>query len=252
MNRFAITHDQSPATMTDSTLIDTPEHTAKVPTDPLTILHSWAGKGWLRRLDSALAAFMLELDPTASPVLLVSTAVLAQMEGRGHTCLPLRLLVTQPDEVLAWPATAQDDLNALWQTLPSSLAEWLDSLRASPLVRSVSLAQGEDAVPDQADRGQPLVLGGTATEPLLYLRRYWLHECQVAAEVLHRTAASQAVDEDLAHQWLDRLFDPTVNEVSESQEVDWQKLACAVALRCLLYTSPSPRDKRQSRMPSSA
>ena len=25
-----------------------------------------------------------------------------------------------------------------------------------------------------------------------------------------------------------------------------------LALRCLLYTSPSPRDKRQSRMPSSA
>ena len=31
-------------------------------------------------------------------------------------------------------------------------------------------------------------------------------------------------------------------------------LACFVALivTCLLYTSPSPRDKRQSRMPSSA
>ena len=29
-------------------------------------------------------------------------------------------------------------------------------------------------------------------------------------------------------------------------------LASSEALRCLLYTSPSPRDKRQSRMPSSA
>ena len=28
--------------------------------------------------------------------------------------------------------------------------------------------------------------------------------------------------------------------------------ARAIAKRCLLYTSPSPRDKRQSRMPSSA
>ena len=28
--------------------------------------------------------------------------------------------------------------------------------------------------------------------------------------------------------------------------------AARVALTCLLYTSPSPRDKRQSRMPSSA
>ena len=29
-------------------------------------------------------------------------------------------------------------------------------------------------------------------------------------------------------------------------------LAISEGLRCLLYTSPSPRDKRQSRMPSSA
>ena len=115
MNSFTITHDQSPVTMTDSTLIDA----AEVPADPLTILHSWADKGWLRRLDSALAAFMRELDPTASPVLLVSTAILAQMEGRGHTCLPLRLLVTQPDEVWAWPAMSHEDLSALWQTMPS-------------------------------------------------------------------------------------------------------------------------------------
>ena len=34
-------------------------------------------------------------------------------------------------------------------------------------------------------------------------------------------------------------------------EADKQKLV-AVTQSCLLYTSPSPRDKRQSRMPSSA
>ena len=32
---------------------------------------------------------------------------------------------------------------------------------------------------------------------------------------------------------------------------DWE-CACGKYKRCLLYTSPSPRDKRQSRMPSSA
>ena len=233
MNSSTKPHDQSLA-MTDATLIVAPDHAAELPVDPLSILHSWADKGWLRRLDSALAAFMRELDPMASPVLLVSAAVLAQMEGRGHTCLPLRLLVTQADEVLAWPAAAQADLNALWQTLPTRLSDWLAALLQSPLVRSVTLAHAGETVPAQADRGQPLVLGGTATEPLLYLRRYWLHECEVAAEVLHRTAASQTVDEDLARQWLDRLFDPTAKEATEPNEVDWQKLACAVALRASL------------------
>ena len=31
-----------------------------------------------------------------------------------------------------------------------------------------------------------------------------------------------------------------------------KEIICALTLTCLLYTSPSPRDKRQSRMPSSA
>ena len=32
----------------------------------------------------------------------------------------------------------------------------------------------------------------------------------------------------------------------------WQKFSSRIVYLCLLYTSPSPRDKRQSRMPSSA
>ena len=220
--------------MIDSDLIVEPDSTPELLADPLVILHSWADLGWLRRLDSALASFMRELDPDASPVLLVSSAVLAQMEGRGHTCLPLRRLVAAPDEVLAWPAVAQDALNALWQTLPASLADWLAALRASSLVRTATLSPCADATQDQPDRGQPLVLGGTETEPLLYLRRYWLHERQVAAEVLHRTGASQQVDEGLARSWLDSLFDPAASDAPVANQVDWQKLACAVALRASL------------------
>ncbi|MDO8777990.1 MAG: exodeoxyribonuclease V subunit alpha [Burkholderiaceae bacterium] len=211
-----------------------PQHASATVSDPLAILHDWADKGWLRRLDSALASFMRELDSAATPTLLVSTAVLAQMEGRGHTCLPLRLLVSRPDEILAWPPAAQEDLNALWTTLPTSLSDWLEALKISPLVRSVTLALTGETTQNESDHGQPLVLGGTLDEPLLYLRRYWLHECQVAGEVLQRTAASQDVDEGLARQWLDRLFSQTDSAGANSAEVDWQKLACAVALRASL------------------
>lgn len=199
-----------------------PEH------DTLALLHAWSEKGWLRRLDSAMAAFMRELDPGVTPALLVSTAVLVQVEGRGHTCLPLSVLVAQPDEVLAWPQEAQDELATLWTTLPTTLPDWLDALRASPLVRAVNLA-----LPDatQPDRGQPLVLSGSADQPLLYLRRYWLHERQVADEVLQRTAGRQPVDEALARQWLDRLFDAPGDVAAAPSELDWQKLACGVAMR---------------------
>jgi exodeoxyribonuclease V alpha subunit len=222
----ASTQDSSDAAMNESALQIIPENTPALPADPLTILHGWAENGWLRRLDSALAAFMRELDSSATPALLVSTAVLAQMEGRGHTCLPLRRLVAQPDEILAWPQAAHKELTVLWLTLPGNLSDWLSALRTSPLVRSITLNPSSSH--EETDRGQPLVLGGTTDEPLLYLRRYWLHERQVSCDVLQRTTAVHPVDEAPVRRWLDRLFDPSGNEV------DWQKLACAVALRASL------------------
>lgn len=205
-----------------NTMTTAPVANAKI----LQLLHQWADAGWLRRLDSAMASFMQELAPSASAALLVSTAMLAQMEGRGHTCLPLRLLVTQPDEVLAWPPAAQEELAALWQTLPATLEEWLRDLQASDLVRVVGLEEAEE----DEDHGQPLVLSGTAAEPLLYLRRYWLHEHQVAHQIKNRTATRQQVDETLASEWLGRLFTDSAG-ADKAGQMDWQKMACAVALR---------------------
>jgi exodeoxyribonuclease V alpha subunit len=193
------------------------------PANTLQVLHDWAKQGWLRRLDSAMAALMRELDPKAPPVLLVCTAMLGQMEGRGHTCLPLPLWVTQPQEVLAWPPAAQLALHALWRTLPQHLSDWLSTLATSVLVRNMQQAE---APPDQ---GQPMVLGGTPDTPVLYWRRYWLHEQHVAQQVLARTCTQQAVDESRAQPWLHRLFDSAT-----PQAIDWQKLACAVALRASL------------------
>ena len=42
-----------------------------------------------------------------------------------------------------------------------------------------------------------------------------------------------------------RLKDADGTAIDKSVEDTWSRI-------CLLYTSPSPRDKRQSRMPSSA
>lgn len=194
-------------------------------TQTLAILHGWADKGWLRRLDSALAAFMLELDPSASPALLVSVAILTHMEGRGHTCLPLTLLISSPEDVLSWPAPAQTELQYLWSRLPRMQADWLDALLCSPLVR----ANGENQ-----DHGQPLVLNNAEKEPMLYLRRYWLHEQQVAQQILQRCKSTHVIDETLAAQWLNRLFNIDDKSDMTDSEVNWQKLACAVALRASL------------------
>ena len=210
--------DATAATNTASAVLDT--------------LRAWADLGWLRRLDSALAALLLELDPQAHPALLVSAALLAHMEGRGHTCLPIAPVMAQPQGVLDWPADAQLPLQQLWQTLPATLEQWLQALRSSALVRSV----GPQATQAQADQGQPLVLAGPPSAPLLYLRRYWLQEQQVAQALVQRTAVHSDVDEAAARHWLDRLFDAAPGAPSQGSEggMDWQKMACAVALRAKL------------------
>ena len=98
-------------------------------TDMLTALERLADVGLLRRLDSALAAFVAQQDAQAEPALLVATAVLAQMEGRGHSCLPLAALPANPNEILVWPKEAMPVQLSLWEQLPSALADWLQALR---------------------------------------------------------------------------------------------------------------------------
>src|SRR5690606_12304561 len=92
-------------------------------------------------------------------------------------------------------------------------------------VQQAGAAPGGAAPGDAA----PLVLGGPAKAPLLYLRRYWLLEQQVAQQLRLRAAAPVALDETLAWHWLDRLFDP-----APPGTCDWQKLACAVGVRARL------------------
>lgn len=193
----------------------------------LHTLRDWSEQGWLRRLDSALADFVAQHDPQAEPALLVATALLAHMEGRGHVCLPLREVVSPPYSLLAWPTQTSDALSALWQQLPGTLSAWLQALQRSPVVRCVA-----SGAPDS---GQPLVLGGTPEAPLLYLRRYWGYEQQVAQAVAQRAAAQRTVDEAAARAWLQRLFPPpSASDGASSAALDWQKIACALALRSQL------------------
>ena len=194
----------------------------RAPTHATTLarLRAMADAGWLRQLDWALAAFIARLDPDAAPELLVAAALLAQFEGRGHSCLPMVVLCARPLVLPGWPAAAQEALQTLLQGLAREPVAWLQALRASRCV------QGAASAPDS---GAPLVLAGPVDAPLLYLRRYWQFEQQVAEQLRLRAAEPVAVDEALARHWLDRLFEPT-----PAGTCDWQKLACAIALRSRL------------------
>lgn len=184
----------------------------------LALLRLWGDAGMLRRLDVALAVWVLEQDSNAAPCVLVAAAMLAHMEGRGHSCLPLADLVHAPNAVLGWEVQELPALQSLWAQLPVRLSDWLAALQASALVRVVG---------QQHDHAQPLVLAALDTpQPLLYLRRYWDHERVVAGHIFARSQAhSTALDEDGARQWLDRFFP------AASDGTNWQKVACALALR---------------------
>lgn len=218
----------------------------------LAQLWRWAEAGWLRRLDAALAAFVAERDPAASPLLLLATALLAHLEGRGHTCLPLAALASPPGALLGWPPAGQQALAAWWPQLAVGSAGL--ALGAGPATeRTVertadaadALAPADGAVPLAASRcvrrlpgaddtGQPLVLADAhRPDARLYLRRHWLDEAQVARSVRQRGARDDAAapaDEARVRRWLDRLFDAPEAGAPPATP-DWQKLACAIALR---------------------
>ena len=204
----------------------------------LNTLQQWVEQGWIRRLDHALAQFLADLCPQAPPQVLLVAALLAQLEGRGHTCLPLADLLNDADDLLAWPALAAVALRAELARWPGTVADWCAALQGCALVDVDDAAAPAGAAAGRA----PLVLRGQR----VYLRRYWDFERRVAAQVLQRVAAADTPDPALVRPWLDALFPPPAlgpgaegsgdanpaNPVNPAAaDPDWQKIACAVALR---------------------
>jgi len=185
--------------------------------DLLQLLDRWVERGWLRALDRAFVTFLEERAPGSDPLLLLAAALASHQLGHGHVCLDLGQTLAEPDFALSLPP--EGDALGGPLLLPSQLlAElelptWLQRIAASPLV-----AQGDQL----AEQARPLVLSGQR----LYLRRYWRYERQVDHNLRQRLSHSDAAPTDLA-QRLAQLFD----QGALAGQVDWQKLACALATR---------------------
>ncbi len=201
--------------------------------DMLGVLDRWREAGWLRSLDVALARFLWETDPGLPASLLLATALLAQLEGRGHGGLPLSGDLSDPSDLadlhglLSWPAEALPELQAAMAGWPAD---------ASARRQAWGGHAGVQFDPADDTGASPLVVCGD----MLYLRRYWRYETQVAAHVhartasgidgpgsSERTAAEDGIDTAAAADLLSRLFEA---RPADSQP-DWQKVACALALR---------------------
>lgn len=179
----------------------------------LALLDTWQVAGWLRPLDRALAGFLLEQAPDASPLVLLAAALVSHQLGHGHVCLDLDATLQTPDFALSLPPEGADSVNA---PLPSELLQgvgvnaWQAALASSQVVDSEHPAAGV----------RPLVLVGQR----LYLRRYWHYERDVVNGLGERLQAPLPVSDDFAER-VQQLF-------AGSQQVpDWQRLACALAAR---------------------
>jgi exodeoxyribonuclease V alpha subunit len=179
----------------------------------LARLRRWRDQGWLRPLDHALPAWLQQQAPEAPASLLLATALLAALEGRGHSGLPLAVL----EDEAAWAAA--------WGCAPEAQAEFAAALRDAPPEPARWAASGcVQADPADEHGATPLVL----QLGLLALRRHWRSEREVARAVLQRAAAIDAppFDGAVARGLLDALFPPRAEGGR-----DWQRVAATLALR---------------------
>lgn len=151
------------------------------------------GQKLLRPID---AQFALTVAGNDDPAVTLAAALLSHDAGEGHVCLPLsRLALTEETHPLL----------ASWISETATPVDWKKRLLASAAVSC-------------GDSPAPLILCGDR----LYLNRMWCNERTVARFF---NEVNQAIDVDEAQlsRILDALFPP-------ADEVNWQKVAAAVAL----------------------
>lgn len=178
-----------------------------------------AEAGELRRLSVAFARFVASLatGQAAPAPLVLACALLSELEGHGHSCVQLSDLAAGPAELLGWSEDQWKELARAAGPLPRSGKAWAQLLGGCEQVWER----------DAFDYDQPLVLDGER----LYLRRYWRDETLVARAVRERAQRVREVDAAIVRDWLDLLFASQRTSDTSRDGPDWQKLACAIALR---------------------
>lgn len=204
-----------------------------LPTHPelLAALERWVDVGALRALDLALTRFICEDGGETDPAVLLALALASERNGHGHVCLDLAAALHEPWRLLG---QLRDD-EPLSPTVRAQLSDWLATLSLADWTARLGTSPAVDALvastsgPLGAEPAAPFVLAGTATEPLLYLRRYWRYEQLVRDGIQQRLAAPIEVDGAALREQLDALFEPAPPR--PNQLPDWQRIACGLAAR---------------------
>lgn len=197
------------------------------PRHPSLLLDRWVEEGWLRSIDRALARFLADEVPSADPLVPLAAALVSYQLGRGHVCLVLSRLASDPERTLGlseWQLTADwasrataldEPLHSIAELQQITLEDWLNALKATPDLCG-------------SDEGNtPLVLNGDR----LYLRRNRQYERTIYAGIAQRLESDSEIHTPIepsrVYPILDQLYanDP----LPIGQSVHWQKVACSVA-----------------------
>ena len=171
-----------------------------------TVLSRLQEAGRIRPLDLAFGQYIADQEAGGGGDLQMNLALLAahlsNKLGDQNSCLQLDVLAQPFAEFHQFPA---------FETLQQLLSQ-ATSLK---VIRSSH---------DIADK--PLVLDGNK----LYLQRYWQYECNLASQILVRSAKHVDLDTTAAKNILDRLFaDDKTAHADPTASLDWQKIAVCVA-----------------------
>lgn len=169
-----------------------------------TVIRDLQLKGFLSAIDVHFAKFINDFSADRDADLFLAAGLVSHATGKGDTCLGLETVAGKQ---------LIDKQNERLAVVCPQLEVWLEKLKASPAVGS----PGEI---------RPLILD---TNHRLYLYRYWEYEDTIARSIKRRIANPiHGLDHQHLKNILERLFPKT-----EQQEVDWQKIAGAVA--CLKH-----------------
>ncbi len=185
--------------------------------DLSSLLENWLSVGWLRSLDGAFAKFLKAQAPDTPELVLFVAALTSHQLARGHICLDLKAMLSDPGKTLSLPPEKPAGEQSVQP--PNSLANIALSSLLHHLEESPLVAPGPGSTPLVLDSG------------LLYMRRYWQYTQVVAKNILDRLTHEFPVPENLSHR-LDKLFAPFRSTGEKAKrEVHWQSVAAAIAAK---------------------
>jgi len=159
-------------------------------------------KGQLQDIDLELCRFLQEGEAKVADSVLLAACLVSYLYRKGDVCLALQqyagqLLFGEGDRDPAIPAPELD--------------QWKSELSQSSVVGTPGSFK-------------PLILDD---QDRLYLHKFWHYEKDLADQLIRRAKTREpAVNIQLLRSGLDRLF----NSDDESEDIDWQRVAAAMAV----------------------